>query len=332
MNNLQRIIVVAGARGNLGKLICDALLSRARTDGRPVLVRGLVRKSSAHAASADAPASPADRQLGIELAIEPVDYHSDDDLNRVCAGAYCVVSALQGLEDVIVGVQSRLLNAAIKAGARRFIPSDYSLDITKLPVGANRNFDLRLIFHQRAAEIIRQSNSTLEFTSIFQGAFMELLGTGWVLFDYKKRRVTYLGSPDTVMEFTTIANTAEFTAAVAMDPNPTPSKLLIAGAQLTAKQAQDAAKRVTGVDFGLKRLMSVGMIRRIIGLMRFFKPGKKDEVMPMWVRMQYGYCMALGVASPGRLDNDRYQGLRWTGPDEVIRKAFDAEVARERRQ
>jgi hypothetical protein len=79
-------------------------------------------------------------------------------------------------------------------------------------------------------------------------------------------------------------------------------------------------------------MMSVGMIRRVIALMRFFKPGKKDEVMPMWVQMQYGYCMALGVASPERLDNDRYQGIRWTGPDEVIRKAFDAEVASESRR
>jgi len=328
MNNRQRIIIVAGAGGNLGKLVCDALLSRARSDGQPVLVRGLVRKSSAHAASADAPASSTEQQL----TIEPVDYDSDDDLNRVCAGAYCVVSALQGHEDVIVGVQSRLLNAAIKAGARRFIPSDYSLDFTKLPVGANRNSDLRRTFHQRADELIQQSNSTIEFTTIFQGAFTELLGSGWVLLDYKKRRVTYFGSPDTAMEFTTTANTAEFTAAVAMDPSPTPRKLLIAGTRLTPKQAQEVAKRVTGVDFGLKRLMSVGMTRVVIALMRFFKPGKKDEVMPMWVGMQYGYCMALGVASPERLDNDRYQGIRWTGPDEVVRKAFDAEVAGERRQ
>jgi dihydrodipicolinate reductase len=328
MNDRQKIIVVAGARGNLGKLICDALLERARNDGQAVLVRGLVRKGGAHAVSAEAPASAS----GQQLTIEAVDYDSDDDLERVCAGAYCVVSALQGLEDVIVGVQSRLLSAAIKGGARRFIPTDYSLDFTKLPVGGNRNFDLRSTFHQRAAEIILQSNSNIEFTSIYQGAFTELLGTGWVLFDYKKRRVNYFGSADTVMEFTTTANTAEFTAAVAVDPNPTPRKLLIAGTRLTPKQAQEVAKRVTGVDFGLKRMMSLGMTRVVIALMRFFKPGKKNEVMPMWVGMQYGYCMALGVASPERLDNDRYQGIRWTGPDEVIRKAFDAEVAKERRQ
>src|SRR5205809_467163 len=104
MNDQKRIIVVAGARGNLGKLVCDALLSRARTDGHvPLLVRGLVRKSGGHATPATAAGAPT-ASAEQELVIEPVDYDNDDDLNRVCAGAYCVVSALQGHEDVIVGV------------------------------------------------------------------------------------------------------------------------------------------------------------------------------------------------------------------------------------
>lgn len=73
--------------------------------------------------------------------------------------------------------------------------------------------------------------------------------------------------------------------------------------------------------------MSLGMLGAVIALMRFFNPGKKGELMPMWVGMQYAYCMALGVASPDQLDNDRYEGIRWTEPDEVVRKAFDAQSA-----
>jgi hypothetical protein len=320
MSEQAKIIVVAGARGNLGKLVCEALLSRARTTGQSVVVRGLVRKSGVHAAPA---ASASDAQ---QLVIEPIDYDSAADLERVCAGATTVVSALQGHTDVIVDAQSRLLAAAIKSGVRRFVPSDYSLDFTKLPEGANRNFDTRRAFHRKADEMIRTAKSSIELTSVFQGAFTELLGSGWMLLDYKKRRVGYFGSADTVMEFTTTPNTAEYTAAVALDPNPTPKKLLIAGARLTPKQVRQLATRVTGADFGLKRLMSIGMLQFVIGVMRFFKPGK-GELMPMWVGMQYAYCMALGIASPDHLDNDRYQSIQWTVPDEVIRKAFDAQAA-----
>jgi hypothetical protein len=300
-------------------------------EGRAVLVRGLVRKGGEHAlaVSGEDPSESAAEQQ--QLILEPVDYGNEGDLRRACAGAQCVVSTLQGLEDVIVGVQSRLLEAAIANKVRRFIPTDYSIDFTKLPAGSNRNFDLRLQFHAAADRIIQRSKSSIELTSIYQGAFTELLGTGWVVFDYKKRQITYFGSPETVSQYTTWKNTAEFTAAVAMDPDPTPRSLFVAGQRLSAKEAQQVAKRVTGVDFTLKRVMSVGMLRVVIALMKIFKSGKTGEVMPIWVQMQYGYCMALGLSSPPRLDNDRYRGIQWTGVEDVVRKAFDeAEASKSR--
>ena len=327
MSNPQIVIVVAGAQGNLGKLVCEALLARARLAGQDVLVRGLVRKGRTSTPSSPTAAMPTGA-ADPRLVIEPVDYASDDDLRRVCAGAYAVVSTLQGLEEVIVGVQSRLLKAAIAQNVRRFIPSDFSGDFTKLPEGSHRNFDLRRRFHQAADGIIRQSQAKIEFTSIFQGGFTELLGSGWVLFDYKKRQVGYFGSPDAVMEYTTWQNTAEFAAAVALAPNPTPRYLYIAGQRMTPREAQQIAKQVTGADFALKRVMPTWLLGGVIKLMKFFKPGKPDEVMPLWVAMQYGYCSALGVMSPARLDNERYPGIQWTGVNAVIRKAFDEALAR----
>lgn len=311
----KKIIVVAGANGRTGKLVCDALQSRSRAAEQPVLVRGLVRNGSSHA---EAPASAGHQQL----VFEPVDYNSDDDLNRVCGGAYAVVSTLQGLEEVLIGVQSKLLRAAVKNGARRFIPSDYSIDFTVLPRGTNRNFEIRLAFHDAAAHIINEMQSPIEMTTIFQGAFTELLSGGRVLLDFKKRRVVYFGSPDTRMDFTTWADTAEYTAAVALDPNPTPFKLCIAGARLTPRQVQQLATRVTGVEFGLKRMASIGGLRALIKVVRFFKPDK-NEPLPIWVGMQYALSQALGTGSPERLDNDRYSDIRWTGADDVIRRAFE---------
>lgn len=324
----KRIIVVAGAQGNLGKLVCESLMSRANAAGTPLLVRGLVRKGGQHAAQSPREETASSDQ---EIVIETIDYDRDDDLDRVCAGAYAVVSTLQGNDDVLVGVQSRLLRAAIRKGVRRFIPSDYSIDFTELPVGTNRNFDTRRAFHETADRIIHETKSSIEFTSIFQGAFTELLASGWVLLDYKKRRVAYFGSPDTTMEFTTWKDTAEYTAAVALDPNPTPRALHIAGVRLTPRDVQRLATRVTGTQFGLKRVMPVGALRVLIKVVKLFKPGKKDDLMPPWVGMQYALAQALGTGSPDHLDNDRYTGITWTGADEIIRRAFDASKTSERR-
>jgi hypothetical protein len=323
--NTPLIIVVAGAQGSLGKLICESLITRARIEDRLVQVRGLVRKEGSHAVSVmpDASREKASKQ---QLTIEPVDYGTADELIRVCTGAYCIVSALQGLEDVIVGVQSRLLTAAIACNVQRFIPSDFSVDFNKLPEGANRNFDLRHQFHKAADSIIQQSKSSIKLTSVYQGAFTELLANGRFLFDYKRRQINYFGSSDTVMEFTTWKNTAEFTAALALDLNPAPRSLFIAGKRLTPGEAQKVAIKVTGVDFKIKRLMSIRMLSLLIALIKFFKP-EASKTMPMWVVMQYAYCMAIGPTLPENLDNDRYTGIVWTGIEDVVRQAFSTSNA-----
>lgn len=310
----RKIVVVAGATGHLGGLIARALV---KNEG--VSVRALVRPGSA-AKAGDL------TELGIEIVEVAIDGSSDRTaLDRAMTGVFSVVSALQGGPDIIVDAQSRLLEAAVAANVRRFIPSDYSIDFTKLHPGANRNFDTRLAFHKAANAIIYRTASRVEFTSIYQGAFTELLASGWMLLNYQKRQVQFFGSPDTVMDFTTWSDTADFTAAAAIDLNPTPRSLSIAGNRLTPKEIQQVTKRATGVDFQLKRMMSIGMLRTMISLMRLFKPGK-GEPMPIWVGMQYAYCMALGLGSTNRLDNDRYPGIAWTGIDDTVRRAFDSQA------
>ena len=84
-------------------------------------------------------------------------------------GTSCVVSALAGLADVIVDAQSVLLDAALKARVPRFIPSNFSIDFTKLQAGENRNLDLRRDFDKRLDQ------APIAATTIFNGAFAELL-------------------------------------------------------------------------------------------------------------------------------------------------------------
>ena len=67
------------------------------------------------------------------------------------------------------------------------------------------------------------------------------------------------------------------------------------------------------MDFALKHVTPIWLLGGVIKLMKVFKPGKQDDIMSLWVAMQYGYCAALGLMSPARLDNDRYQGIQWTG-------------------
>jgi nucleoside-diphosphate-sugar epimerase len=290
-------IVVAGATGNLGGRIVKALVERGAG------VRALVRHGTA--------GDKLDRlqELGV-IAIASVDWTSASQLTLACSGASCVVSALAGLRDVIVEAQTVLLDAAIKAGVPRFIPSDYSIDFTKFPPGENRNLDLRREFHQRL------DKTSISATTIFNGAFADMLTGLMPLILFKRKRVLYWGDADQRMDFTTMEDAAAFTASAALDLS-TPRFLRIAGDQLSARELAAVVSEVTGKDFRLFRAGGLGMLSALIKVARTVAPGEK-QLYPAWQGMQYMRNMFDGRARLEPLDNDRYPGIRWTTVRDVL--------------
>ena len=290
------IIVLAGATGDLGFRIAQLLLNRG------AVVRALVRPGNTKSEVTSL------RDLGAEIV--EVDFNSVTALTKACAGAACVVSAVSGLRDVIVNGQKRLLDAAVAAGVSRFIPSDYSIDYTKLPNGSNRNLDLRREFNQRLDQ------ASIQATSILNGMFTDLL-TGQapvVLFGLK--RVLYYGDADQPLDFTTTANTAEFTAAAALDPT-TPRYLRVAGEVATVRGLQAAATAATGQPFKLLRVGPLGVLGTMIKMTKALMPAS-DDVFPPWQGMQYLHNMFTGRPKLAPLDNARYPDIRWTSVREVL--------------
>jgi nucleoside-diphosphate-sugar epimerase len=290
------IIVVAGATGNLGGRIARALLERGAS------VRALVRQGAAQDKLARL------QELGVTIA--SVDLSDVSEVTPACSGASCVVSSLAGLRDVIVEAQTVLLDAANKAGVPRFIPSDFSIDFTKFPPGENRNLDLRRDFHQRL------DTTSIRATTIFNGAFAEMLTGQMPLILFQWKRVLYWGNADQRMDFTTIDDTAAFTASAALDPS-TPRFLRIAGDQLSARELAAVASEVTGKKFRLFRAGGLGMLGTLIKVVRTVAPGAK-ELYPAWQGMQYMHNMFDGRAKLEPLDNDRYPGIHWTTAREVL--------------
>lgn len=289
-------IALAGATGDLGFRIACELLRRGAT------VRALVRPGNTK------PVVTTLQDLGAEIV--PVDFASVGALTRACAGATCVVSALSGLRDVIVDTQKRLLDAAVAAGVPRFIPSDFSIDYTRLPAGSNRNLDLRREFNQRL------DHAPIQATSVLNGMFTDLLigPAPVVLFGLK--RVLYYGSADQPLDFTTIANTAEFTAAAAIDPG-TPRYLRVAGEVATVRDLQRAATAATGESFGLLRPGGLWLLGALANATKALLPAP-NEVFPPWQGMQYLHNMFSGLPKLNPLDNARYPDIRWTPVREML--------------
>jgi len=295
-----QVIVIAGATGNLGGRIVRALRQRGAT------VRAIVR-----------PGTSADR-LGVlreqQVEIVEADLGARAEVVRACEGASCVISTLLGLHATLVEAQGALLDAAVQAGVPRFIPSDFAMDFTKVPPGLNRNLDLHREFRARL------DRAPIRSTSILNGAFMHLLTGDAPLVLFKVHRVLYWGrAPDQLLDFTTMDDTAAFTAEAALDP-AAPPILRIAGEQITAAGLAVAATEVAGRRFRPLRGGSLGRLRAIIRITRALTP-TSDAPFPVWQGMQYLYCMFEGSGLLTPLDNQRYPGLRWTGVRTVLQEA-----------
>ncbi len=225
----NKTVILAGATGDLGERIAQSLLERGAT------VKALVRQGSSSKAITTL------REQGVSI-IE-VDFSSVPDLAKACSGGSCVVSALSGLREVIVDLQTRLLNAAVEAGVPRFIPSDFCIDYTRLPKGSNRNLDLRRAFSERL------DKAPIAATSIFNGMFTDLLAGEAPVIQFGLKRIIYWGDDDQPLDFTTIDDTAAFTAAAALDPS-TPRFLRVAGEVADVDGLRKAASKATGDKFG----------------------------------------------------------------------------------
>jgi len=293
---MKKIILIAGGTGNLGQRIINALLKKDAE------VRVVVRPSS------DIGKIKNLENLGVK--VFKVNMSNIEEVSNACIGASCVVSALAGLREVIIDTQKILLDAAIAAGVSRFIPSDYSLDFTRFSTGENRNLDLRREFHEYL------DKSSISGTTIFNGAFADMLTGQMPLILFKQKLVLYWGNADHRMGFTTMDDTAAFTANAALD-STTPRFLRIAGDQISAREIKAVVSEVTGKKFHLFRAGSLGMLSTVMKIARTIAPGE-TELYPAWQGMQYMRNMIDERSKLDTLDNDRYPNMHWTTVKDVL--------------
>jgi len=294
---MKNIILVAGATGSLGGTICRELLQR----GAPV--RALIRPGS------DPEKVQTLKESGIETVV--ADFSSPSGLEAACSGVSCVVSALAGLRETIVEAQRQLLEAAVKAGVPRFIPSDFCTDYTRLPEGCNRNFDLRKTFTGLAEK------HPIRLTSVFNGAFSYVLRFGIPLLDTKAQQIAYYeGKADWKIDFTSLEDTAAFTAEAALDDDA-PRCLRIAGFRVSPEDLAGLSEKVYGTPFRLQNQGSLEQFMDTIQKVRQSHPEGEQELYPAWQQMQYLYSMF--AVHHHELDNGRYPGLTWQTAEEAIR-------------
>lgn len=241
--------------------------------------------------------------------VVPGDVTDAASLDAATVGVDVVVSALQGGPEIIVDGQVALAEAAARNGARRFIPSDYAIDLFSAPEGAPQ-FDIR-----------RQADTAidalpLEVVHILNGGFMDMMldpGTPGLI-DLAKGTVLLWGTGDEPFNLTTVEDTAHFIARVATDPADMSGVHYLSGAQVTFNTIIEETERITGTALTRNVLGTADDLRRITAA----------AADPWSVIQEWYFLSMLTVAPFPTNDNDRYPDVRPTGLRDYLVQAHHA--------
>jgi nucleoside-diphosphate-sugar epimerase len=302
----KQTVVVAGATGSLGGRIVKALVSKGAD------VRAAVRPSTAR--------DKLDKITELGANVVEVDLGILDQVREACIGASCVISALAGLRDVIVGTQQILLEASVLGKVPRFIPSDFSANYTHWPQYENRTLDLRREFKSIL------DKAPIRSTSILNGAFLDLLLWGFPAFNPQARTVTYWGDPDKRLEFTKLDDIAAFAASAALDPSA-PRMLNIVGERISARELAALASELTGEKFDLIDGGSIEILSETILRLKLASEHDDSSLYPAWQLKMYMRSMFTRSAEVEPLDNDRYPELHWTSARQLLERYFAASAS-----
>ena len=294
---MKKVILVVGATGNLGNRIARELIKRGAE------VRAIVRNET------DSEKIETLAKMGVK--VFEVDMDSVDEIANASIGVNCVVSAVAGLGDVIVDLQKRVLDAAIQAGVPRFIPSDFSTDYNDLVPGENRNFDLRREFKHYI------DATSIAATSIFNGCFADILQYNTPILNLKNKSIGYWGDKaDWKLDFTTMDDTAAYTAEAALD-DEAPRDLQIASFHISPNMILADVKEASNQDFKIHQLSSIEEFAASLKQQRAENPAGEKELYAKWQGGQYMYSMF--TTQHTKLANDRYEGIAWTSSLDYIK-------------
>lgn len=212
-------------------------------------------------------------------------------------GVDTVVSALQGGEAIIVDGQVALAKAAADRGVRRFLTSDFAIDLfAATEVGPQ--FEVR---RRAAAEI---DPLPMEVVHVLNGAFLDgmLDPTRPGLLNVGDGAVMLWGTGDEPFDATTVDDTARFAARVATDPEDRSGVRYVSGSRTTWNEVIAETEKLTGRTFTRNVVGDADSLRDIVA----------HAEDPWSVVMQW-YVLAMLTTPPfPATENDRYPDARPT--------------------
>ncbi|KAI3328008.1 NAD(P)-binding protein [Xylariaceae sp. AK1471] len=224
-------VALAGATGNLGPAILEQLLKA----GFQVTV--LTRQSSTHS-------------FPKSVTVKSVDYDSVESLVGALEGQDAVVSTLGAMA---LSKQLHLVEAAVKANVKRFIPSEFGSDTkhpktSKLPVFADK-ITVQEALTKEAA------NGSITYTTVHTGPFFDWGLRAGLLLNLGEKSIVLYDGGERLFSTTTLESIGKAVVGILKKPEETKNRgVYVQDAALTLKQLKAIAEKATGTAWQAKEV------------------------------------------------------------------------------
>jgi len=203
MSSIKNVAVIGGS-GNLGPSVIQALLDAGFT------VTALTRSSS----TSTFPSS---------VRVQKVDYSSPSSIAAALAGQDAVVSTIATLA---LTQQASIIDEAVKAGVKRFIPSEFGLNTQKVTGGARKILGAKIQLQEQLAKAAEE-NKGFSWTGVSTGLFFDWgLKVGSLGFNLSSKTATVFDSGNEPFTGTNLPFIGRAVAAILTHPSETANKYL----------------------------------------------------------------------------------------------------------
>lgn len=217
-------VALAGATGNLGEPILKALLSSGNFN-----VTALTREGS-------------NSTFPPNVTVARVDYGSISNLTEALKGQDAFISTVGTAG---VGQQQKLVDAALAAGVKRFIPSEFGCDTTN-PNSANLPVYKAKVEMQQCLED-KCKGSCMTYTLVLNNAFLDWGIKVGFLIDLKEKKMTRYDGGERRFSTTLLSTIAQGVVGVLNHPEETANTAVrIHDLILTQNKMLAMAKKAVG--------------------------------------------------------------------------------------
>ena len=290
-------VLLVGATGDLGKHIFAGLLADSTFN-----VTVLSRINS----TATFPSN---------VKVLKVDYSDKNALVEALVGQDVVISAVGG-EGLTTNVDLTLIEAALQAGVKWFIPSQFASDVSH-PFYKTIPFSASKI---AAMELLKNNQSRIAHTFITTGTFLDWgFDTGFLGFDITNHTVTLYDEGKNLVSATTLPSIVKAVIAILHHPELTQNKhIFIADATFTQQQALSLFEKYTESKWTVKHTSTEDS----------FKQGADAYANGDRRRGAHAYLMAViyngkGAAQFADKTSNQALGLETVPLEQVVKEAVE---------